>query len=256
LEIAPATSGIKQPVPPLLEAALNGSRSRAEHPAVPRTPGELATEARAAVDEGAKVVHLHPYSAEGAETLEAEPCAAAIRAVRAACPGVPVSLSTSAGIEPEPRRRLELVASWTELPDLVTANQDETGILELCEHLIARGVGIEAGLSSASEAEAFVGSTIAERCVRGLVEPLEASADRAMANAAAIEEVLLGAVESLEQIHHGDGLASWAVNARGLRRGHGIRTGIEDTTVMPDARPADGNGALVRAAAEMIAQSA
>lgn len=243
-------------MPPVLEAALNGSRSRAEHPAVPRTPAELAAEARAAVDEGAVVLHLHPYSAAGIETLEADACAAAIRAVREACPGVPVSLSTSVGIEPDPRRRLELVASWTELPDLVTANQEEAGIVELCEHLIARGVGIEAGLSSAPEAEAFVGAGIADRCVRALVEPLEASADEALANAAAIEDVLLGAVESLEQVHHGDGLASWAVNERGLSRGHGMRTGIEDTTVMPDGRRADGNGDLVRAASEMIAQSA
>jgi uncharacterized protein (DUF849 family) len=48
------------------------------------------------------VVHLHPYDAQGRETLAAEPCAEALRAVRAAVPGVPVSLSTSAEIEPDP----------------------------------------------------------------------------------------------------------------------------------------------------------
>nr|MBA2255954.1 3-keto-5-aminohexanoate cleavage protein [Thermoleophilaceae bacterium] len=106
-------------MPPLLQAALNGSRTPAEHPTVPRTPDRLAAEARAAVDAGAQVLHLHPYDAEGAETLTAEPCAAALRAVRAACPSVPLSLSTSAGIETDPRRRLDLVASWNELPDLV-----------------------------------------------------------------------------------------------------------------------------------------
>jgi uncharacterized protein (DUF849 family) len=122
---------------PLLEAALNGARTQAEHPAVPRTPAELAAESRAAVDAGARVLHLHPYDGSGAETLAADPCAAALRAVRLECPGVPVSLSTSADIEPDPSRRLELVAGWTELPELVTANQGETGILELCERLIA-----------------------------------------------------------------------------------------------------------------------
>ena len=77
-----------------------------------------------------------------------------------------MSLSTSAGIEPDPRRRLELVASWDVLPDLVTANQGEGGVPELCEHLIARGVGIEAGLLCVADAEAFVRSGLADRCIR------------------------------------------------------------------------------------------
>ena len=110
--------------PPLLQAALNGDR---EHPAVPRTPEELASEARAAVDAGAHSLHLHPHDGNGRQTLEAEPCAAALRAVRVACPGVQISLSTSEAIEPDPERRLALVAAWTELPDLVTANQGRRG---------------------------------------------------------------------------------------------------------------------------------
>ena len=92
---------------PLLQAALNGDR---EHPAVPRTPEVLASEARASVDAGARVLHLHPYDGEGRQTLDAQPCADAIRAVRAICPGIPISLSTSAEIEPDPARRRSLVA--------------------------------------------------------------------------------------------------------------------------------------------------
>jgi uncharacterized protein (DUF849 family) len=233
---------------PLLEVALNGSRSDGEHPGVPRTPSQLAEQARAAVDAGARVLHLHPYDGAGKETLAAEPCAAALRAVRAACPDVPVSLSTSAAIEPGPRRRLELIAGWTELPELVTANQGERGIRELCEHLIARGVGIEAGLLSLADAEAFVRSGLASRCVRVLVEPLDAEPEAAVAHAARIEEVIDRAGITLEQVHHGDGVASWAVNSRALARGHGIRTGLEDTPVLPDGRLAADNAALVRAA--------
>jgi uncharacterized protein (DUF849 family) len=236
----------------LLQVALNGSRS-SEHARVPRTPEDLAEDARACVEAGARVLHLHPYDAAGLETLAAEPCAAALRAVRAACPDVPVSLSTSAGIEPDPRRRLELVAGWTVLPELVTANQGETGIRELCEHLVARGVGIEAGLLSLSDAEAFARSGLAGRCVRALIEPLDADPDEAVAHAAAMEEILLAAGISLEQVHHGDGVASWAVSRRALGRGHGIRTGLEDTTVLPDGRPAPDNATLVRAAAAMTA---
>jgi uncharacterized protein (DUF849 family) len=237
---------------PLLQVALNGARTAAEHPRVPRTPDELADACRAAVDAGAQVLHLHPYDTAGLETLAASPCAAALRAVRAACPGVPVSLSTSAAIEPDPRRRLELVDSWTALPDLVTANQGEAGIVELCEYLMTRDVGIEAGLLALADAEAFVRSGLADRCIRALIEPLDADPGEAVAHAGAMEAVLIGAGITLEQVHHGDGIASWAVNRRALGRGHGIRTGLEDTTVLEDGQLADDNTALVRAAAALI----
>jgi uncharacterized protein (DUF849 family) len=237
----------------LLQAALNGNR---EHPNVPRTPDELAAEARAAVDAGARVLHLHPYDANGREIFAAEPCAAALRAVRATCPGIPISLSTSADIEADPERRRTLVGAWTELPELVTANQGEEGILDLCALLLERGVGIEAGLLSVADANAFVASGIADRCVRAMVEPLAEDTDAALAEAAAIEAVLDAGGVSLEQVHHGDGLASWAVNRRGAARGHGIRTGLEDTPVLPDGREASGNGELVAAAAGILAELA
>jgi uncharacterized protein (DUF849 family) len=240
-------------VSPLLKACLNGSRTPEEHPAVPRTPDELAREARDAVDAGAEVLHLHAYDAAGAETLAAEPSAAALRAVRAACPGIPISLSTSADIESDPARRLELVGGWSELPELVTANQGEPGILELCEHLVGRGVGIEAGLLTVEDARAFVAAGIADRCTRALVEPLDAEPTAAVEHAAAIEQVLADAGIGLEQVHHGDGLASWHVMERAVPRGHGIRVGLEDTTVLPDGRKPEGNGELVRAAAAMLA---
>lgn len=237
---------------PLLAVALNGSRTAAEHPAIPRTPQEIATAAQASVEAGAQIIHLHAYDAAGVETLEAEVCAAAIQAVRAVCPEVPISLTTSEDIESDPKRRLELIAAWTELPELVTANQGEEGIVELCEHLMSRGVGIEAGLLKLSDAHGFVRSGIVDRCVRVLIEPLDADPADAVAHAAAMEQVLLEAGVSLEQMHHGDGIACWAVNDRALLRGHGIRTGLEDTIVLPDGRVASDNAELVRTAALII----
>lgn len=236
-----------------LQAALNGGR---DHPSLPRTPEEIAAEARAAADAGAACVHFHPYDADGRQTLAAEPCAAAIRAVRAACPGTAISLSTSAEIVADPGERLALVGAWTELPDLVTANQGEDGIVELCELLLERGVGIEAGNLELADVHAFVGSGLAPRCVRALVEPLDADPDDAVAHAAAMEQVLADAGVGLEQVHHGDGIASWAVNRRAVARGHGIRTGLEDAPVLPDGRLAAGNGELVAVAASLLAAEA
>ena len=73
-----------------------------------------------------------------------------------------------------------------------------------------------------------------------------------MRHAEAIERTLAEAGLRLEQVHHGDGIASWAVNRRALARGHGIRTGLEDTPVLPDGRPAAGNAELVAAAAALM----
>src|SRR5438067_3974934 len=236
----------------MLQVALNGHRTPDEHPAIPRTPEELAREARASVDAGAEVVHPHAY-VDAQETLEPEPCAAMVRAIRAACPGIPISQTTAlyiAGDDPE--RRLALVAGWTELPELVTANQGEEGIVELCEHLLGRGVGIEAGLLAVGDADAFVESGMADRCTRVLIEPLELDSAVAVAHAEAMEEVLAGAGIELEQVHHGEMIASWAVSERGARRGHGVRTGLEDVTVLPDGTPARDNAELVRYAKRLV----
>ena len=241
-------------MPPLLEVALNGSRPSSDHPALPRTPAELASAALSAVQAGARAVHLHAYDDSGTETFEAAPCAAAIRAVREACPGVPVSLTTSEAIEPDPGRRLELISRWTELPDLVTANQGESGIRELCEHLVERGVGVEAGILELGDAEAFVTSGLAPTCVRAMIEPLDQDPERAVADAEAMEDIVAKAGITLEQVHHGDGIASWAVNERAVARGHSIRTGLEDTLHLPDGRLAPDNAALVREAAKMLSR--
>ncbi|WP_181275563.1 3-keto-5-aminohexanoate cleavage protein [Brevibacterium oceani] len=58
----------------------------------------------------------------------------------------------------------------------------------------------------------------------------------------------------MPQVHHGDGIASWIVNARAIRRGHAVRTGLEDTPVLIDGSQATGNAELVAVAAGLIAQ--
>jgi uncharacterized protein (DUF849 family) len=232
-----------------LQAALNGDRI---HPAAPRCALAIAHAARAAVDAGAQSVHVHAFDEAGRETLAGAACARVLRAIRSRCPQIPISLTTSASIVPNPRERFRIVEAWEELPDLVTANQGEPEIVELCELLLARGVDIEAGLLSMDDAHAFVRSGLADRCRRVLVEPLDADPDVAVQHAARMEDVLRSTGITLEQVHHGYGIACWAVNERGLNRGHGIRTGLEDVTLLPDGTPARDNAELVTAAARLI----
>jgi uncharacterized protein (DUF849 family) len=232
-----------------LQAALNGDRI---HPAAPRTPTAIADAARAAVDAGAHSVHVHAFDDAGQETLDGAACARVLRAIRVRCGATPISLTTSATIAANPEERFSLVEAWEEMPDLVTANQGEPGIVELCELLLSRGVGIEAGLLSTDDARAFVLSGLARRCRRVLIEPLDSNPDVALAHAAEMEDIVVSAGITLEQVHHGYGMACWGVNVRGLARGHGIRTGFEDVTLLPDGTQARDNAELVASAARLI----
>jgi uncharacterized protein (DUF849 family) len=236
-----------------LQAALNGDRI---HLTVPRTPHEIAEAARGAINAGAHSVHVHAFDDAGRETLDGTVCAEVLRAIRKVCPGVPVSLTTSASIVADAGDRLRIVETWEEMPDLVTANQGEPGIADLCELLLARGVGIEAGLLSVEDARAFVLSGLSGRCRRVLIEPLDADPEVAMRHAAAMEEIVVSAGITLEQVHHGYDRACWAVNRRALGRGHGIRTGLEDVVLLPDGRQARDNADLVAAAAQLIDEMA
>jgi uncharacterized protein (DUF849 family) len=235
--------------PVFLQAALNGDRI---HPAAPRNPTAIAESARAAVDAGAQSVHVHAFDGAGRESHAAAACANVLRAIRVVCPETPISLTTSAAIVRDAAERFRAVEAWKEMPDLVTANQGEPGIVELCELLPARGVGIEAGLLTVEDARAFVRSGLAGRCRRILIEPLDADPDAAVQHAASMEEIVVSAGIALEQVHHGYGIACWAVNRRGLDRGHGIRTGLEDVTLLPDGRESRDNADLVAAAARLI----
>jgi uncharacterized protein (DUF849 family) len=232
-----------------LQAALNGDR---QHPAVPKTAGKIAEDVKAAIDAGADSAHVHAFDDNGEETMDAVACSRVLKAIRYRCPGVAVSLTTSATIVPDPDKRIAIVQTWTDFPDLVTANQGEEGIIELSEWLMSRGVGIEAGLLSANDARKFIASPIRHKCRRVLIEPLDPDPDEALRHAAEMEEIVLSAGISLEQVHHGYDIACWAVNAQAIRRGHGIRTGLEDVAVLPDGIMAESNVQLVRAAVAMI----
>jgi uncharacterized protein (DUF849 family) len=226
----------------VLQAALNGARSPDEHPALPVTPDQLAADARSVVDEGSRSLHFHPRDAASAESLAPADVAAALRAVRSAVPGIEVSLST--GLWIAGHRRLELIAGWTELPELASINLSEPGWQELATLVTGRGIGIEAGLGSTSDAEALVASAL--RPARVLVEIDDETLDGRSAAAAAdaIEARLEGF--AAPRLHHGVGPATWAViEAAGP---HDTRIGLEDVLTLPGGDQAPGNASLVAAA--------
>lgn len=233
----------------LLQACLNGTRERGEHPALPLDPGALAADAARVVGAGAGSLHVHPRDRRGEEALEARVIGAAVAAVREAVGGVELSVSTGLWMtRGDVARRHALVATWEERPDCASVNVAEEGWRELCELLGEHGVRVEIGLWSVEDAEAFAASDLAPLCVRALVEPKEDDGPGAVAVAADVDAVLDAAGLDLPRLHHGHGPATWSVLDAAVRLGRDVRIGLEDTLTLPDGRRAASNLELVVAA--------
>jgi uncharacterized protein (DUF849 family) len=234
----------------LLQAALNGDRTRADHPAVPLSADELAADAAACVAAGAGAIHLHPRDGEGRERLDAELVDRVVTAVRAAC-GVPVGVSTGAWIEPDLERRLALIRRWT-APDYASVNLSEDGSGDVMRALLDAGVGIEAGVWSVDDAERLAASGLGGRVTRILVEPVGLAPERADSEMDGIHAALDRLGLTAPRLEHGDGEATWVLIDDAARRGLDTRVGLEDTLHEPGGALTSGNAALVRAARERI----
>jgi uncharacterized protein (DUF849 family) len=174
-----------------------------------------------------------------------------VEAVRAACPGLPVGVSTGAWIEPDPVRRLDLIRSWSLPPDFVSVNLSETGAPDLIRALLGLGLGVEAGLSTETGARVLLAEGLASPCLRILVEPRRDDGPDAVAAAAAIDAVLDADGVTVERVHHSYGQATWPVIRAALARGWNVRAGLEDSLTLPDGSAARDNAELVKAAIDL-----
>jgi uncharacterized protein (DUF849 family) len=227
-----------------VKACLNGGRTRAEHHAVPQTAAELALDAVASRGAGAFAVHVHPRDANGLETLQAAACDAAVAAIRAAAPRLPVGLSTSEAIDPDPFARSAAIASWRTPPDFVSVNVGEVGWAGIIRAALHAGIAVEAGLSSPADANELTHGAFAHRVVRALVE-----VDDGVDEARAISTLVPAGVA---QLWHGYGQRTWEVIVAGAVAGHDVRVGFEDVLVLSDGRTAASNAELVARAVALV----
>ncbi|GGW91327.1 hypothetical protein GCM10010353_03240 [Streptomyces chryseus] len=232
-----------------IQVCLNGPRGAGESAAVPVTPGAMAEAAVAAVAAGACDVHVHPKSPCGEDTLSPRAVAAALTAIRAALPAtVPVGVTTGAWAEPDPRRRAEQVRAWTVLPDHASVNWHEPGAEEVAAALMERGVGVEAGLWSGTDGvRRFLASPLAPRVLRVLAEVTDTDPATAETSARALLAEL-GDARGMSVLLHGEDGGAWPVLRLARALGLATRTGLEDTLLLPDGRPAPSSAELVRAA--------
>jgi uncharacterized protein (DUF849 family) len=229
----------------LIKAALNGGRSRSEHPAIPITPQELAASASDAVAAGAGAIHFHVRGSDERESLDGDIVALAVNAVKSAVPKTPVGVSTGAWILNNTKQRYDKISGWKTFPDFASINFKEDGSVALAQLLTSRGVPIEGGVADVEGTKIFLASGYADRCIRLLIEPLEKSLEAAIETLNAIVRLLDNANNKASRVLHGLNELAWPLIDEAAKRGYDTRVGFEDILTLPDGESAPNNGALI-----------
>ncbi|PSJ59805.1 3-keto-5-aminohexanoate cleavage protein [Pseudaminobacter soli (ex Li et al. 2025)] len=230
----------------IVQACLNGARSRDFHPQLPSTVEEIARHGAACVDAGAAELHVHARAPDGRESLLAVD--ATMLALRRACPGTLIGVSTGAWIENDKQRTRDCITGWTGLPDYASVNLSEPDAPAIMDLLRQRGVGIEAGLASAADAQRFVGLKDHRRVLRILIEIEEQDAGIARKVANEIAMVLDRAGVRRPILLHGFDATVWQFVELAYQERWSTRVGLEDGKNLPDGTTAADNVALVAAA--------
>ncbi|MCC6792788.1 MAG: 3-keto-5-aminohexanoate cleavage protein, partial [Thermomicrobiales bacterium] len=124
---------MSDPSPVVIEVALNGGRRPGEHHALPLSAGEVADDAVRCFSAGATVAHFHARPEDGGEIDDADWCSQAIRQIRAAAPGMLVSMTSlrADGVTLESViEQLRRLGRMRLAPDLMSVNLGHTVLWE------------------------------------------------------------------------------------------------------------------------------
>jgi uncharacterized protein (DUF849 family) len=230
----------------IVQACINGARPRNFHPRLPLTAEAMASDAADCVAAGAAELHIHPRGIDGRESLAA--VSATVLAVRKACPGTLVGVSTGAWIENDVERTRAAIDGWRDLPDYASVNLSEADAPHVMELLRQRGVGIEAGLAFVADAERFVALAEPSRVLRILIEidiqDLSAALDEAHGIAAVLERA--GVRRPI--LLHGVDVTVWPFVELAHQKRWSTRVGLEDGKALADGTTAKDNAEIVAAA--------
>lgn len=140
--------------PLVVNAALTGMvPTKADNPALPVTPAEIAADAEACLEAGASIVHVHARDADGAPTYRADVYREIVAGIRERRPDAIVCVSTSGRVFKELEQRAEVLDLDGELkPELASLTlgslnfpreasvNDPATIRGLAERMAERGI--------------------------------------------------------------------------------------------------------------------
>ena len=265
----------------ILTCALTGVLTNPQRHPVPVTPAQMAAEARDAFNAGASVMHVHVRSQRAGmghlPSWDPEDAAAVCQAIREACPGVVINLTTGVvgpdisgpaacirRVKPEAAAcnagslnylKIKENGQWA-WPPMVFDNpvakvkamldvMAETGThpeFECFDVGIVRSVGMylkAAMFTGVPEYNFVMGVASGMPCDADLLNLLP----RWLAPGAVWQATLIGRAEI------------WPVHQRAAELGGMLRTGLEDTFYLPGGARAAGNGALIEALASCAARA-
>ena len=250
--------------PLLIVAALNGTRDRKVAKGVPYSAAELAKEAKAAVEAGAGIVHVHARRDDGTPVFDLT-YDDVIHAIRSAV-DVPISIGTQRQRQTSLGTVTALFSVLSELPDLATVNvaplaadlpAHREEARQILETLDAAGIAAEPvvpSLEALADLSALYDDGLLAHApwMHFALGGRPAEAEHGLAgtpqNLLRLVEGLDGSAGKLRWIAHGLGAATPAVCATAAAVGGWVRVGLEDSALMPDGSVARSNAELVELA--------
>ena len=244
---------------------------------VPVTPKEMAQSSREAYDAGASIIHCHFRSQQKGmgrmPTWDPAVCAEIVDAIREACPGVIINMSTGA-VGPHIQMVLDALARVK--PEMAALNAGSLNYLKLRKSgqwawppllfdnpvdKIQQFLDVMTEHNIMPESECF--DTGILRSVNLFVKngmmkgPPAVSLVMGVASGMPAKSSWLPLlVEEMEPGTHWQTIAIgreevWDLHRTTARMGGDLRTGVEDTFYLPDGSKTSGNGPLIEALAKV-----
>ena len=239
----------------VITAALTGPiATKADNPALPTTPEEIAEAARGAHEAGAAVVHVHLRDERGAPTASLEIARRTVALIEEATPAL-LQLSTGVGLTVPFEEREKLVEARPRMASLNPCSMSfgtgefrnpPDGVRRLAARMQELGVKPELEIYDTGHLEVALAL-----CEEGLIpEPLQFSIVMGIrggmpATPAALVELVQRLPEGAVWQAIAIGRWNLPMTAIGLAMGGNARTGMEDTLMLRKGAPAASNAQLV-----------
>lgn len=258
----------------IITCALTGVLTNPKQHPVPVTPDEMAKEARRAFDAGASIMHVHYRDQrEGMghlPTWDPTICSEINDAIRAACPGVVINMTTGV-VGPEYDYVLDYLRACR--PEIAACNAGTLNYLKTKSdgswawppmtfdnpvEKVSDFISVMKEVGTVPEFECFdlgIVRSVGLYIQNGMTDHADYNFVMGVASGMPADPELLpilikykkpampwqATVIGREEV--------WAVHRRAAELGGNLRTGLEDSFYMPDGTKASSNGAMIEALA-------